>query len=105
MPFEGKAPAEYVFRQPIDRQRDKLPGVVAQQRRGIALQHLTQRGDQTLESVLMTDAALEFYGDARQHINGKAHGVPLTVILTMHDVILTISSIVILTNNKEVKIN
>ncbi len=100
VPFQRKTAAQYIFRQAVDRQRNKLPRLVAQQRRSIALQHLAQRGNQPLEAVLMADAALEFNGDARQYVNRKAHGVPQIVISTMHDVILTILCIVILTNKK-----
>ena len=96
--LQGKAPPEYVLRQTVDSQRNKLPPFVTQQRRGIAIQHVTQRGDQPLKAVLMTNTGLQFYSDLRQHIYGKAH-LCLTVILTIHSVILTIFKIVKMTTH------
>lgn len=52
--LQGKAPPEYVLRQTVDSQWNKLPPFVTQQRRGIAIQHVAQRGDQPLKAVLMT---------------------------------------------------
>ena len=98
MAFKGKAPPEHVLRQAVDGQRNKLPSFVAQQRRGVARQHVAQRGDQPLEAVLMTNTGLQFNGDFRQHVYGKAH-LCLAVILTVHVVIVTLFLIVIMTTN------
>ena len=40
VPGQRKASPQHILRQSVDRQRHKLMGVVAQQRRGIASQHL-----------------------------------------------------------------
>ena len=100
MPFKSKPPPENIFREPVDSQRNKLSPLVAQQRRGIARQHVTQRGDKPLKTVLMTDTGLQFNGDLRQHIYGKTHGC-LAVILTINSVILTVIRIVIMTTHHE----
>jgi hypothetical protein len=50
-------------------------------------QHVAQRGDQPLKAVLMTNTALQFNGDLRQHVTEKL--IPPPVILTIHIVILT----------------
>ena len=99
MALQGKAPPQHILRQSVDSQRDKLPPFVAQQRRRIALQHVTQCGDQPLKTILMADAALQFNGDFRQHIYRKTH-CRLIVILTICSVTLTIPDTVKLTTMK-----
>ncbi len=39
--IERKAPTRHVRRQPVNRQRTKMLGFIAQQRRGVAFQHVT----------------------------------------------------------------
>ena len=58
MSGQRKPPPEHVLRQPVDCQRNKLMRLIAQQRRGIAAQRLTQRGDQSCKTILMANIAL-----------------------------------------------